>query len=215
MAIIQHRDITGDNIHEPKGVSTALANQVYVASGVGSGAWKDLSPVSLAGLATNGVTGTLLSVDGTGNFKYVAGPHGQVDFYDSTLASPYVLSATTSFQKLAPTTVAGGAAALMTEGTNARLTYTGTDTVPVTFIYNVSFSIGGSSKDVTLCIYKNGVAVNAHSIGSVASSGKICLSGTTGVTVSTNDYVEVFAKISSADTINVYSFQLTGFVSGA
>lgn len=215
MANVQHSAITDPNIHEPKGVTSAAAGTVYVANGSGSGTWKDLPPTSLAGLASNGTTGLLLSVDGAGNFVYVGGPHGQVDFYDSTLASPYALSGTTSFQKLAPTTVAGGSAALMTEGTNARLTYTGTSTVPITFTYNVSFSIGSSTKDVTMCIYKNGVAVNAHSIASVASSGKVCVSGTTGVSMATNDYVEVFAKISSADTINVYSFQLTGFVSGA
>ena len=39
MATIQHRDITGDNIHEPKGASTALDGQVYRADGTGSGDW--------------------------------------------------------------------------------------------------------------------------------------------------------------------------------
>lgn len=39
MATIQHRDITGDNIHEPKGASTALNGQVYRADGTGSGDW--------------------------------------------------------------------------------------------------------------------------------------------------------------------------------
>lgn len=39
MATIQHRDITGNNIHEPKGASTALDGQVYIADGSGSGDW--------------------------------------------------------------------------------------------------------------------------------------------------------------------------------
>jgi hypothetical protein len=39
VATIQHRDITGDNIHEPKGASTALDGQVYRADGTGSGDW--------------------------------------------------------------------------------------------------------------------------------------------------------------------------------
>lgn len=215
MATVQHSALTDPNLHEPKGVSTAAANQVYVANGSGSGTWKDLSPVSLAGLATNGTSGTLLSVDGAGNFVFVAGPHGQCDFYDSTLAAPYALAGTTSFQKLAPNTTGGGVPALMTEGTNARLTYTGSTTVRVTFTYNVSLSIGSSAKDVTLALYKNGSVINAHSVSSVSSSGKVVMSGTTGVSVSTNDYVEVYAKISSNDTINVYSFQLNAFVSGA
>lgn len=34
-----HNTITDPNIHEPKGASTASAGQVYVADGLGSGAW--------------------------------------------------------------------------------------------------------------------------------------------------------------------------------
>ena len=43
---IEHRVIPEGNLHEPKGVSTALANTVYVANGAGSGVWKTLNPVT-------------------------------------------------------------------------------------------------------------------------------------------------------------------------
>ncbi|MCW8842760.1 MAG: hypothetical protein OQK00_05030 [Rhodobacteraceae bacterium] len=36
---IEHRDIQESGLHEPKGVSLATANQVYVANGSGSGVW--------------------------------------------------------------------------------------------------------------------------------------------------------------------------------
>jgi hypothetical protein len=39
MATINHKDIPDGERHEPKGVSTATAGQVYVASGSGSGVW--------------------------------------------------------------------------------------------------------------------------------------------------------------------------------
>lgn len=39
MANIYHRDLTGADLHEPKGVSTASDGEVYVANGAGSGAW--------------------------------------------------------------------------------------------------------------------------------------------------------------------------------
>lgn len=35
----QHKDLTGADLHEPKGAATALAGSVYVANGSGSGAW--------------------------------------------------------------------------------------------------------------------------------------------------------------------------------
>lgn len=34
-----HRNLTGADLHEPKGVETALAGMVYVANGSGSGTW--------------------------------------------------------------------------------------------------------------------------------------------------------------------------------
>ena len=34
-----HKDITGSDNHEPKGVETASAGQVYTANGSGSGSW--------------------------------------------------------------------------------------------------------------------------------------------------------------------------------
>ena len=42
MADIEHSAITDPNIHEPKGVATATANQVYLSDGASSGAWTNL-----------------------------------------------------------------------------------------------------------------------------------------------------------------------------
>ncbi len=39
MADIQHSTLTDPQLHEPKGVSTALAEQAYIANGLGSGTW--------------------------------------------------------------------------------------------------------------------------------------------------------------------------------
>lgn len=34
-----HKDLTGTDLHEPKGVSAAASGAVYIANGTGSGAW--------------------------------------------------------------------------------------------------------------------------------------------------------------------------------
>lgn len=39
---IEHKNIPDGQIHEPKGISSATARQVYGANGSGSGAWKNL-----------------------------------------------------------------------------------------------------------------------------------------------------------------------------
>lgn len=48
MADIEHADITDPYIHEPKGISQAPANSVYVANGGGSGSWQVLPEVDPA-----------------------------------------------------------------------------------------------------------------------------------------------------------------------
>ena len=37
----QHSELTGTDLHEPKGVASATSGQVYVADGEGSGSWTD------------------------------------------------------------------------------------------------------------------------------------------------------------------------------
>jgi hypothetical protein len=38
---VEHKNLTGDQLHEPKGAETAAAGSVYVADGAGSGTWSD------------------------------------------------------------------------------------------------------------------------------------------------------------------------------
>ena len=38
----EHKDLTGSNLHEPKGIASANKNRVYVSDGSGSGAWEKL-----------------------------------------------------------------------------------------------------------------------------------------------------------------------------
>lgn len=40
MANVTHSSLTGADLHEPKGVATANSEDIYVANGSGSGAWK-------------------------------------------------------------------------------------------------------------------------------------------------------------------------------
>lgn len=43
MANVQHSSLTDPNLHEPKGISTASANQVYISNGSGSGTWTNVN----------------------------------------------------------------------------------------------------------------------------------------------------------------------------
>lgn len=215
MATVQHSAITDPNIHEPKGVAAATINKVYVSSGTGSGTWQKISPPQLAGLTTNGQAGDTLTVNGSGNFVFTGTPHGQVHFFD--LATPYTLTYPSSFTKLAPTTTAGGISSNFTEATTARLTYTGTDTVPVSVSYSVSLDqTSGSDRDLVIAIFKNGSVSNGHSIDTTSSGQKHNLSGVHTLTMATSDYVELYIQnTGGSGNIRVYAMQINAIFAGA
>ena len=60
MANVEHSVLTGSALHEPKGVATAGAGAVYLATGGGSGTW--VSSHSYASLGMNGGSQSLTSV---------------------------------------------------------------------------------------------------------------------------------------------------------
>ncbi len=57
-----HASLTGAELHEPKGVSTAAAGQVYIADGSGSGIW---NVVSFDSVPSGSVIGHSIATTGT------------------------------------------------------------------------------------------------------------------------------------------------------
>jgi hypothetical protein len=47
MANTGHESLTGNDLHEPKGVAAAAVNKVYVANGSGSGTWQQVAAAQL------------------------------------------------------------------------------------------------------------------------------------------------------------------------
>lgn len=69
---IQHQAISDPYIHEPKGITTALANTLYMANGGGSGTWTKASSTLLQGLAGDGgIANQRVVTDGTNGFKLI------------------------------------------------------------------------------------------------------------------------------------------------
>lgn len=217
MPQIQHSAIPDGQRHEPRGISTATDKQVYVANGSASGAWSKIGPQSLAGVSTNGSAGQFIAVDGTGNFVLATAAHGSIYFYN--IGTPYILTYPSTFTKAAPTTIASAASAiLITEGTNARLTYTGTASTTLDVVFNLSLDqASGSSRDIEAAIYKNGSLVNgSNSIITTTSGEKHNISCHADVVVATNDYIEVYLKNGGASgDIRIYTYSLFATTAGA
>lgn len=212
---IQHKNITEADLHEPKGVSLATSNTVYVANGTGSGTWKKPNPPSLAGLTSNGVAGQLVGVDGTGNFKLVSAPHGHIYFYN--LGTPSTITYPSTATKVNPATTGSGYSTLISEDANARLTYTGSDSVTLNITYTISLDqSSGSNRDVLVGLYKNGNLLDAQSISTTQSGVKTTLAGGTNDLAATNDYYEVYVtNLGGSGDVNVYALQMNAIIAGA
>lgn len=178
MANVNHSALSDPYLHEPKGAATASSGDIYLANGSGSGTWTSA--------------------------------HRHVDAYlafDATTPA-YTHAATTSFTVINPTLSTSSTDGFtVTNSPNARLTYTGTRDVTTNMHISLSTSQAtGTSKDVEWKIYKNGSALTgAHVIRTISSGtwGSISLLGNS--TLSTNDYIEIYSKISSAGNVKYAS----------
>ena len=177
MANVNHNTLTDPYLHEPKGVSTALAGQIYVADGAGSGDWVENSRI---------VGGYLTFSTGS--------PYAHsVTTSDTVLNPTFTLSTNNGFTGLS--------------SPNARIRYDGTETINASMdaIFSVQQS-SGSSKQVQMAFFKNGTELTGSRMIATADSGQwhvIALKFNT--TMATDDYLEVFIKADASATINFAS----------
>lgn len=205
---IQHSAIPDAQLHQPKGASTAAVNTTIKSDGAGGTSWSKIAPPNLAGLTTNGSAGQVLESDGTGSWILRKHPYGSCFF--ENIAAPYVLTYPATYTKAAPTTTASGIGNLITEGTNARLTYLGPGEV-MDVLVSVSLSQSvGADRDIRIAIYKNGAKING-SVGIITtvSGQKRFVLGSAVVSLATNDYVECYVQNDGASgDISIYTFAL-------
>ena len=87
-----HKDLTGADLHEPKGVAAASAGQVYVADGAGSGAWSALPVAQIA------LTRVIADVSTAGDVRISCPVTGVVAYITAVLEGALsVADATVSF----------------------------------------------------------------------------------------------------------------------
>jgi hypothetical protein len=135
MANVQHSALTDtDGIHEPKGISTASSNQVYVANGSSSGSWKNLSniPGSGWGYYTN--------------TTYTSTTYFQLDNTEKTI--PFNLK---SVETNLPVNFNGTDSTLMTLGTDTLLFVSTGDLMAITLSFElVNLSASQAYLDISL-----------------------------------------------------------------
>ena len=177
MANVNHNTLTDPYLHEPKGVSTALAGQIYVANGAGSGTWVENSRI---------VGGYLTFSTGS--------PYAHSATTSDTVLNPsFSLSTNNGFTGLS--------------SPNARIRYDGTESIAATIdaCFSIQQS-SGTSRQVQLAFYKNGSElVGSRMIATAASGTWDVITIKFDTLLSTNDYIEVFIKADASATINFAS----------
>ena len=208
---ISHASITDPNIHEPKGINVAAANTAYLSNGAGSGVWSKFPTQSLAGISGNGISNQVVVVNGVGAHSLQwSAAHGFISFLN--IGSPSVITYPSVYAKVAATTTPEGNARDFTEGTNARLTYTGS--VARQAVLEASLTVSqssGSDRDVRIAIYKNGVILpSSEDIITAISGGKRQVTAMCNAPVVNGDYFEVFIKNDGASgDVSVFVMKLS------
>lgn len=198
---VEHVDITDPEIHEPKGASTATANQVYVADGAASGTWQKIKNVNLHGVSATPGANAIPRTDGSGGFTFKQVPHGA--FYYTAIGSGTTYTAPTSYTKIGPTTTGDADPQLVTHSGTGRLTYTGTDTVDVDISATICFKhSAGAGVDCYFQVHKDGSPLTGAEFPQVAdSTGYQTVSIHAHTSVATNSYLEVWCKCSSGNIV--------------
>jgi len=178
----EHNVLTGSSLHEPKGVAAAGIGSTYIADGAGSGTWKSSdSHIAI----------------------YVAFDSATPAYSHTTTTSWTVMDAT--YVPISAKDFTGDTSP------NARLTYTGTETVMALIQANGALSqSSGGIKTVEISIYKNGVMIpGTHTITSTATTDWHQINLNTMVSLATSDYIEFFMQSDSAHTTEMATSTVT------
>lgn len=77
----EHVNLTDPELHEPKGVAAASANETYVADGAGSGAWSEPEPKGISAATS----GQVLVADGAGSGAWTT--QTSIDLYQNNISN--------------------------------------------------------------------------------------------------------------------------------
>lgn len=199
---IEHKDITEANLHEPKGVSTALSGTSYKATGLGSGSWRKTLSSDFQGVSgDSGIANRFFVSDGSNGFKIVtARAHGTMAITNNNINIPLTAVADGTFNTpsqyslMTPTT-----SPWVGETLNGIVFDTDKLTVPVTGIYYFScyMNIGlfpATNAKVSFRYKVNGTTFSTRKpivkAASASDEGQIFANGL--ISLAASDYVQIY-----------------------
>lgn len=216
---IQHRLISDSELHEPKGVVSAIQGAAYVADGVGSGTWKKVSSTELQGLSgDSGVAGKVLVSDGANGF--IMTPHityGVMGVTNNTAAFTVAASADPLLATTADYALFTGAGAPLAGELLYGVTFSTNRLIaPVAGVYearmwgNVSgFPSNTAAVGVRFKVSNTTFSPRAAIVKSTAAGDNGNLSAFGLVTLAANDYLQIYVASTASGNLVINNLNLT------
>lgn len=155
-----HRNLTGADLHEPKGVETALAGMVYVANGSGSGSWvAATSVITNSAFTTGDVKSTFKNVADSGWILWSEGTIGDGSSSASIRANSDTAALFALFWNNYNNTnapVSGG------RGASAAADYAAHKTITLPLGVGRAIGVAGSASGLTARPYGTLVGAESH-----------------------------------------------------
>jgi hypothetical protein len=135
MANVQHSTLTDPNLHEPKGASSASANQLYLSDGSGSGTWTNAT-----------------RFPGTGWGKYSNTTYVSTTALAISTTSVLLPFTTDDVVSNLPISLTGTTTALMNLSTEALLFVSNADLHSITVTFEI-YSVSGSPAHMDIKLF--------------------------------------------------------------
>jgi hypothetical protein len=200
---IEHKDITDNNIHEPKGISTATADRVYVSDGAGSGAWTKIDIAMLEGLTGDGgITARPVVSDGAGGFVLQDAPsYGSMKIVANATVFPLTAVADTTFATSSQFTLVTGTPAPWVTGAEMqnvtfstnKLTFAKAGVYTLLAYLNIGAFPSSTAKIALRYRVNGGSFSDLKSVVKASSaSDESQIFGAGFLTLAANDYVQLY-----------------------
>ena len=181
-----HRNLTGADLHEPKGVETALSGMVYVANGSGSGVWTSASSIITNTAFTTGDTKTTFkNVADSGWIMWAEGSIGDGSSSASLRANADTAALFTLFwtnynNVNAP--VSGG------RGASAAADYAAHKTITLPLGVGRAIGVAGTASGLTARPYGTIVGAESHAI-LVSEVPSLTATGVNSISVTSSTFI--------------------------
>lgn len=216
---IQHKNIPDAELHESKGVATAVINTAYFANGAGSGSWSKVSTPKLQGLSTDGGVARLkLLTDGAEGFDlYRDAAYGKMHITNNN--TPFALTAVadTTLNTASQYTLLTGSGAPFADGLEDGVVFnTNRLTVQHAGVYDLNFwscltGFPSNTAKVGVKFKLNGTTFSDMKVVSKSNSNGDygLLAANDFVQLAANDYIQLYVASDTTGNVVINNMMLT------